>query len=139
MSREALSPGSTPTVELGMQRWHSSLSIKTPRSILSLAIGSRVKAKGGDLMADSAAAPFDPRALAAKLHGLRRSRNQAPTAGFSLPADLRHAMDAQNFLAADEAIESNAWKVTVSPDGQAVTAPLHPYVQADSGAQIPWQ
>jgi 2-keto-4-pentenoate hydratase len=90
-------------------------------------------------MADSAAAPFDPRALAAKLHGLRRSRNQAPTAGFSLPADLRHAMDAQNFLAADEAIESNAWKVTVSPDGQAVTAPLHPYVQADSGAQIPWQ
>ncbi|MBB3393755.1 MULTISPECIES: fumarylacetoacetate hydrolase family protein [unclassified Rhizobium] len=90
-------------------------------------------------MAASAAAPFDPRALAAKLHGLRRSQSQAPTAEFALPADLRHAMDAQNFLVADEAIESNAWKVTVSPDGQAVTAPLHPYVQADSGARIPWQ
>ncbi|OWW04697.1 2-keto-4-pentenoate hydratase [Rhizobium sp. R72] len=90
-------------------------------------------------MAASAAAPFDPRALAAKLHGLRRSRSQAPTADFALPADLRHAMDAQNFLVADEAIESNAWKVTVSPDGQAVTAPLHPFVQADSGARIPWQ
>ncbi|SEI08606.1 2-keto-4-pentenoate hydratase [Rhizobium tibeticum] len=90
-------------------------------------------------MAASAAAPFDPRALAAKLHGLRRSQSQAPTAEFALPADLRHAMDAQNFLAADEAIASNAWKVTVSPDGQAVTAPLHPFVQAESGAQIPWQ
>ncbi|WP_028745921.1 fumarylacetoacetate hydrolase family protein [Rhizobium mesoamericanum] len=90
-------------------------------------------------MAVSAAAPFDPRALAAKLHSLHRAQNQAPTAEFALPADLRHAMDAQNFLAADEAIESNAWKVTVSPDGQAVTAPLHPYVQADSGARIPWQ
>ncbi|MDP9810734.1 2-keto-4-pentenoate hydratase [Rhizobium tibeticum] len=90
-------------------------------------------------MAASAAAPFDPRALAAKLHGLRRSQSQAPTAEFALPADLRHAMDAQNFLAADEAIASNSWKVTVSPDGQAVTAPLHPYVQADSGARIPWQ
>jgi len=90
-------------------------------------------------MAASAAAPFDPRALAAKLHGLRRSQSQAPTAEFALPADLRHAMDAQNFLVADEAIESNAWKVTVSTDGQAVTAPLHPYVQADSGARIPWQ
>ncbi len=47
-------------------------------------------------------------------------------------------MDAQNFLAAEEAIASNAWKVTVSPDGQAVTAPLHPYAEASSGAQIPW-
>lgn len=90
-------------------------------------------------MAASAAAPFDPRALAAKLHGLRRSQSQAPTAEFVLPADLRHAMDAQNFLVADEAIESNAWKVTVSSDGQAVTAPLHPYVQADSGARMLWQ
>ncbi|MDM9622771.1 2-keto-4-pentenoate hydratase [Rhizobium sp. AC44/96] len=89
-------------------------------------------------MAGSAAAPFDPRALAARLHSLHRAGKQAPTASFSLPGDLHHAMDAQNFLAADEGIASNAWKVTVSPDGQAVTAPLHPYVQADSGAQIPW-
>jgi len=90
-------------------------------------------------MVDSTAAPFDPRALASKLHGLRRVRNQAPTADFALPPNLRHAVDAQNFLAADEAITSNAWKVTVSPDGQAVAAPLHPFVQADSGARIDWQ
>ncbi|EPE94806.1 fumarylacetoacetate hydrolase family protein [Rhizobium grahamii] len=89
-------------------------------------------------MADPAAV-FDPRALASKLHALHRAGDQAPTSAFVLPTDLRHAMNAQNFLAADEAISSNAWKVTVSPDGQAVTAPLHPYVQGDSGAQIPWR
>jgi len=89
-------------------------------------------------MADPATA-FDPRALASKLHALHRAGDQAPTSAFVLPTDLRHAMDVQNFLAADEAISSNAWKVTVSPDGQAVTAPLHPYVQGDSGAQIPWK
>jgi 2-keto-4-pentenoate hydratase len=88
-------------------------------------------------MTDSNAA-FDPRALAARLDGLHKAGSQAPTADFALPADLRHAMDAQNFLAAEEAIASNAWKVTASPDGQAVTAPLHPYAEADSGAQIPW-
>ncbi len=89
-------------------------------------------------MVDSAAT-FDPRALASKLHSLHRTGSQAPTAAFVLPADLQHAMDVQNLLAADEAISSNAWKVTVSPNGQAVTAPLHPYVHADSGAHIRWQ
>lgn len=90
-------------------------------------------------MTDSAAAAFDPRALANRLHGLRSTGAQAPTADFSLPGDLRHAMDAQNFLAADESITSNAWKVAVSPDGQAVTAPLQPYHEAVSGARIPWR
>ncbi len=89
-------------------------------------------------MTDSTTAPFDPRALAARLHSLHRAAEQAPTADFAIPADLRHAIDAQNFLAADEGIASNAVKVTVSPEGQAVAAPLHPYVEADSGATIPW-
>ncbi|PKA42081.1 fumarylacetoacetate hydrolase family protein (plasmid) [Rhizobium sullae] len=83
-------------------------------------------------------AVFDPRALAARLRSLHNAGKLAPTASFALPADLRHAMDAQNFLAAEEGITSNAWKVTASPDGQAVTAPLHPYAETDSGAQIPW-
>jgi 2-keto-4-pentenoate hydratase len=81
---------------------------------------------------------FDPRALAARLHSLRHAARQAPTADFTLPADLHQAMDAQNFLAAEEGISSNAWKVTASPEGQPVTAPLHPYVEASSGATIPW-
>ena len=88
-------------------------------------------------MTDSNAA-FDPRALAARLHDLHEAGKQVPTADFALPADLRHAMDAQNFLAAEESIASNAWKVAVSPDGQAVTAPLFPYAEAESGAKIAW-
>jgi len=82
---------------------------------------------------------FDPRALAAKLHSLHRARKQASTAEFPLPGDYRQAMDAQNFLSAEEGIRSNAWKVAMSPDNQPVLAPLHPYVEAASGAKIPWQ
>lgn len=89
-------------------------------------------------MTHPATAAFDPRALAARLHSLRLASKQAPTADLALPADLRHAMDVQNFLSADESITSNAWKVTVSPNGQAVTAPLQPYHEADSGAKVPW-
>jgi 2-keto-4-pentenoate hydratase len=47
-------------------------------------------------------------------------------------------MEAQDLLAAADGISRNAWKVTVSPQGQAVTAPLHPYVEVISGADIPW-
>lgn len=81
---------------------------------------------------------FDPRALAAKLHGLRQAGRQEPTSALPLPNDLHQAMDAQNFLKAEEGVASNAWKVTASPDGQPVTAPLHPYAEAVSGATIPW-
>ncbi|ANK89358.1 MULTISPECIES: fumarylacetoacetate hydrolase family protein [unclassified Rhizobium] len=81
---------------------------------------------------------FDPRALATGLHRLRQAGRQEETGNFTLPADLHQAMEAQNFLAAAENISSNAWKVTVSPEGQAVTGPLHPYAEAASGANIPW-
>ncbi|EJC85435.1 2-keto-4-pentenoate hydratase [Rhizobium leguminosarum bv. trifolii WSM2297] len=81
---------------------------------------------------------FDPRALAARLHSLRQAGRQEETGTFTLPADLQQAMEAQNFFAAADGISSNAWKVTVSPQGQAVTAPLHPYAEAVSGADIPW-
>lgn len=81
---------------------------------------------------------FDPRALATKLHSLRRAGKQEATDTFPLPSDLHQAMEAQNFLAAADGISSNAWKVTVMPQGQAVTGPLHPYAEAVSGASIPW-
>ncbi|RUM27191.1 2-keto-4-pentenoate hydratase [Rhizobium vallis] len=81
---------------------------------------------------------FDPRALAARLHSLRQAGRQETTSTFTLPADLHQAMEAQTFLTAADGISSNAWKVTVSPQGQAVTGPLHPYVEAASGASIPW-
>ncbi|GLR58782.1 fumarylacetoacetate hydrolase family protein [Rhizobium indigoferae] len=81
---------------------------------------------------------FDPRRVAARLHGLRQAGRQEATDTFPLPADLHQAMEAQNLLAATDGIASNAWKVTVSPQGQAVTAPLHPYAEAVSGADIPW-
>ncbi|CAN7717600.1 2-keto-4-pentenoate hydratase [Rhizobium leguminosarum] len=81
---------------------------------------------------------FDPRALAAGLHSLRQSGRQEATSTFALPADLDQAMEAQDLLAAADRISSNAWKVTVSPQGQAVTAPLHPYAEGVSGADIPW-
>lgn len=81
---------------------------------------------------------FDPRALAAGLHSLRQAGRQEATDTFALPADLHQAMEAQDLLAAADGISSNAWKVTVSPQGQAVTAPLHPYAEAVSGADIPW-
>ncbi|ARQ61231.1 UNVERIFIED_ORG: 2-keto-4-pentenoate hydratase [Rhizobium etli] len=81
---------------------------------------------------------FDPRALAARLHSLRQAGRQEETGTFTLPADLHQAMEAQNFLTAADGICSNAWKVTVSPQGQAVTGPLHPYAEAASGAGIPW-
>ncbi|NZD49868.1 fumarylacetoacetate hydrolase family protein [Rhizobium leguminosarum] len=81
---------------------------------------------------------FDPRALAARLHSLRQACLQEATDTFALPADLYQAMQAQDLLAAADGISSNAWKVTVSPQGQAVTAPLHPYAEAVSGAAIPW-
>ena len=81
---------------------------------------------------------FDPRALAAKLAGLRHAGKQASTAEFPLPGDHRQAMDAQNFLSAEEAIRSNAWKVSMPADNQPVTAPLHPYFEAVSGAKLPW-
>jgi len=81
---------------------------------------------------------FDPRALAAKLHSLRRAGSQEATSAFPLPSDLQQAMEAQNLLAAADGISSNAWKVTVTPQGQAVTGPLHPYAEAVSGADIPW-
>ncbi|PDT18560.1 2-keto-4-pentenoate hydratase [Rhizobium sp. J15] len=81
---------------------------------------------------------FDPRGLASRLHSLHQAGRQEETGTFALPADLHQAMEAQNFLAAADGISSNAWKVTVSPQGQAVTAPLHPYVEAVSGASIPW-
>ena len=88
-------------------------------------------------MTDSTAA-FDPRALAAKLHSLHRAGKLASTTEFTLPSDYRQAMDAQNFLSAEEGIRSNAWKVAMSPDNQPVLAPLHPYIEAASGAKIPW-
>ena len=81
---------------------------------------------------------FDPRGLASRLHSLHQAGRQEETGTFALPADLHQAMEAQNFLAAADGISSNAWKVTVSPQGQAVTAPLHPYVEAVSDASIPW-
>jgi len=81
---------------------------------------------------------FDPRTVAATLHSLRQAGRQEATDTFPLPADLHQAMEAQNLLAATDGIASNAWKVTVSPQGQAVTAPLHPYAEAVSGADIPW-
>ncbi|MGR9300148.1 fumarylacetoacetate hydrolase family protein (plasmid) [Rhizobium leguminosarum] len=81
---------------------------------------------------------FDPRTVATRLHGLRQAGRQEATDTFPLPADLHQAMEAQNLLAATDGIASNAWKVTVSPQGQAVTAPLHPYAEAVSGADIPW-
>ncbi|TAV64263.1 fumarylacetoacetate hydrolase family protein [Rhizobium leguminosarum] len=81
---------------------------------------------------------FDPRALAARLHSLRQACLQEATDTFALPADLYQAMQAQDLLAAADGISSYAWKVTVSPQGQAVTAPLHPYAEAVSGAAIPW-
>ncbi|MBY2965267.1 2-keto-4-pentenoate hydratase [Rhizobium leguminosarum] len=81
---------------------------------------------------------FDPRTVAARLHGLHQAGRQEATSTFALPADLHQAMEAQNLLAAADGISSNAWKVTVSPQGQAVTAPLYPYAEAVSGADIPW-
>ncbi|MBY5391423.1 fumarylacetoacetate hydrolase family protein [Rhizobium leguminosarum] len=81
---------------------------------------------------------FDPRTVAARLHSLRQAGRQEATDTFALPADLHQAMEAQNLLTAADGISSNAWKVTVSPQGQAVTAPLHPYAEAVSGADIPW-
>ncbi|MDI5929327.1 fumarylacetoacetate hydrolase family protein [Rhizobium leguminosarum] len=81
---------------------------------------------------------FDPRTVAARLHGLREAGRQEATDSFPLPGDFHQAMEAQNLLAATDGIASNAWKVTVSPQGQAVTAPLHPYAEAVSGADIPW-
>ncbi|MBB4509175.1 fumarylacetoacetate hydrolase family protein [Rhizobium leguminosarum] len=81
---------------------------------------------------------FDPRTVAARLHSLRQAGQQQATDTFALPADLHQAMEAQNLLTAADGISSNAWKVTVSPQGQAVTAPLHPYAEAVSGADIPW-
>ncbi|MDR9806955.1 fumarylacetoacetate hydrolase family protein [Rhizobium hidalgonense] len=81
---------------------------------------------------------FDPRALAARLHSLHQDARQEATSTFALPADLHQAVEARNFLAAAEGISSNAWKVTVSPQGQAVAAPLHPYAEAVSGADIAW-
>jgi len=82
---------------------------------------------------------FDPRALAARLSGLEKSGEKAPTADFVLPATLREAMDAQNFLAAEERISTHAWKVAMSPSGEPVLAPLHPYFEAVSGASISWR
>lgn len=81
---------------------------------------------------------FDPRTVAATLHSLRQAGRQEATDTFPLPADLHQAMEAQKLLTAADSISSNAWKVTVSPQGQAVTAPLHPYAEAVSGADIPW-
>ncbi|TAW07159.1 2-keto-4-pentenoate hydratase (plasmid) [Rhizobium ruizarguesonis] len=81
---------------------------------------------------------FDPRTVAAGLHSLRQAGRQEATDTFALPADLDQAMEAQDLLAAADGISSNAWKVTVSPQGQAVTGPLHPYAEAVSGADIPW-
>jgi 2-keto-4-pentenoate hydratase len=81
---------------------------------------------------------FDPRTVAARLHGLREAGRQEATDSFPLPGDFHQAMEAQNLLAATDGIASNAWKVTVSPQGQAVIAPLHPYAEAVSGADIPW-
>lgn len=81
---------------------------------------------------------FDPRAVAARFHSLRQAGKQEETGSFTLPTDLHQAMETQNFLAAADGISSNAWKVTVSPEGQAVTAPLHPYSEAAAGASIPW-
>lgn len=90
-------------------------------------------------MAASSAKDFDPRALAARLHSLQKAGKTAPTADFALPATLQDAIDAQNFLVAEERISTPAWKVAVSPDGQPVTAPLNPYVEASSGASIAWR
>ncbi|MGR9397547.1 fumarylacetoacetate hydrolase family protein (plasmid) [Rhizobium leguminosarum] len=81
---------------------------------------------------------FDPRTVATRLHGLRQAGRQEATDSFPLPGDFHQAMEAQNLLAATDGIDSNAWKVTVSPQGQAVTAPLDPYAEAVSGADIPW-
>ncbi|KRB61200.1 2-keto-4-pentenoate hydratase [Rhizobium sp. Root708] len=89
-------------------------------------------------MTSSSTEGFDPRALASRLYDLQKNARKARTEEFALPATLQDAMDAQNFLAAQERISSRAWKVAMSPDGQPVTAPLHPYSEANSGATIAW-
>ncbi len=81
---------------------------------------------------------FDPRALATKLRGLRQAAKQEPTSAFQLPAGLHQAMEAQDIVKADDGCTSNAWKVSVFPDGQPVTAPIYPFAEAVSGATIPW-
>ncbi|MFB9949151.1 fumarylacetoacetate hydrolase family protein [Rhizobium puerariae] len=87
-------------------------------------------------MAEFPSAPFDADTLAKTLFTLRKEGRVAPTASFALPGGLTQAMDAQNALARLEEAGGHAWKVAMTPDGQPVVAPLHPYEASSTPARL---
>lgn len=89
-------------------------------------------------MSDSKSAVFDPQALADNLYSLRMAGRSQATAEFSVPEDIVTGMQAQRALAEREGASYGASKVAMSPDKQAVVAPLHPYVETGGDAELPY-
>lgn len=81
---------------------------------------------------------LDTAGLADELYSLRSAGRVQTTADFSVPRDISTALDVQKALAEREGASASAWKVAMSPDGQAVTAPLHPYVETARDAELPY-
>lgn len=79
---------------------------------------------------------FDANTLAKTLFALRSQEQTKATSEFSAPQDLQAAMMAQNALVELEGASAPAWKVAMTPDGHAVTAPLHPYVETVGEAEL---
>ncbi|MDQ0322918.1 2-keto-4-pentenoate hydratase [Pararhizobium capsulatum DSM 1112] len=71
-----------------------------------------------------------PGRLAQNLFLLRAGNRAEPTAEFQAPAGLAEAMEVQMALADLEGANHEAWKVAISPDGYAVAALLHPFLEA---------
>lgn len=82
---------------------------------------------------------FDAETLAEQLLLLRNEGRAQQTSQFSVPPDLASGIHAQQKLASLEGATGMAVKVALTPDGHPVTAPLHPYLEAFSSAELAYK
>ncbi|CDZ31148.1 Hydratase/decarboxylase family protein [Neorhizobium galegae bv. officinalis] len=82
----------------------------------------------------------DITALAYQLRSLRMDVRQVLTNQLvAVPSTIEDAIKVQDQLSKLEGADVSALKVAKSPDGRPVVAPLHPYLDEPSDAEVAWR
>lgn len=80
----------------------------------------------------------DANTVIRELERLRKSGERVPTSSFASFPAMAQVMDLQDRVTLDGRKEE-AWKVARSPDGVPVVARLHPLIEKNAGAKLPWR
>lgn len=86
-----------------------------------------------DLMTET-----DAESLIRELQRLRKNGERVATSSFPGFPAMSQVMDLQARLTLDGKVE-DAWKVACSPDGVPIVARLHPLIEKNTGATLPWR